>query len=90
MAIAEKMQSEMGAQAAVESFHRNLPLERLQCAIYPHQPAAWSFSKRNMKIKLSKIAAETVLSKTSVDRGDMKLYVLVLAPSHLVSHALKS
>jgi hypothetical protein len=73
--LAEQMKSEMGVQAAVQSFHRHLPLERLQCDLLPDQPAVWSYTKGERQIKLSKIVAESVLSKTSSEYKNMKMSV---------------
>lgn len=73
--IADKMRSEMGVQEAVKSFHRNLPLERLQCEILPDQPAVWSFSKGKRKVRLSKVAASTILAKKTIERSHIELYV---------------
>lgn len=67
VAIAAKMQSEAGVKAAVASFHRNLPLECLQCDLDPHLPAVWSFSQNRRKLKLSKIAAEVLIAHGLID-----------------------
>lgn len=71
--IPEKMMTESGVQAAVESFHRNLPLETMACDIIPNQPAVWGYGKGKKPIKLSRVAAALVLSKLSIDRKHMKL-----------------
>lgn len=74
--IAQKMQSEVGVEAAVRSFHRNLPLKNLPCDVMPHLPATFCFSKGKDEIKLSSLAAEAVLSELSKDAKHLKLYVL--------------
>lgn len=79
-AIAIKMSSEAGVRAAVSSFHRNLPLERLQCDLYPGQPAVWSFAKGRRKIKISKIAAEMLVTERLIDRKSLVMYVKCLKP----------
>lgn len=71
--IAEKMGPENGIQTAVESFHKQLPLERLQCDIIPGQPAVWAYSRGKSHVKLSKIAAETLLSGKSIESKHMKM-----------------
>jgi hypothetical protein len=75
--IAHKMSSESGVRAAVASFHRNLPLDRLQCDLYPSQPAVWSVSvpKSRRKLKLSKFAAETLLADGLIDQKSLTMYV---------------
>ncbi|KAJ7182660.1 putative sterol glucosyltransferase [Mycena crocata] len=74
-AIASKMSSESGIKTAVDSFHANLPLERLQCDILPNRPAAWTIKKGNKKIRLSKLAAEVLVGKSQFDRKALKLQV---------------
>jgi hypothetical protein len=79
--IAAKMQSEVGVKAAVASFHRNLPLERLQCDLDSGLPAVWSFSKSRRKFKLSKIAAQALIADGSIDAKSLTMYVTRLTTS---------
>ncbi|KAJ7489443.1 putative sterol glucosyltransferase, partial [Mycena latifolia] len=72
--IASKMRSESGVKTAVASFHANLPLERLQCDIFPDRSAAWSVKKDKRKIRLSKLAAEVLIQNSSFDRKALKLH----------------
>ncbi|KAE8157889.1 UDP-Glycosyltransferase/glycogen phosphorylase [Aspergillus tamarii] len=72
--IANKMNSESGVHAAVASFHQNLPLERLQCDLCPGQPAVWSISKNHRKIKISKVAAEILVTGGSISRKSLVMY----------------
>lgn len=74
-AIAVKMASEAGVQAAVSSFHSHLPLERLSCDVCPRVPAVWSYSTRNINMKLSKVAAATLVSQKLINPKRLKLYV---------------
>ena len=76
--IANKMNSESGVHAAVASFHQNLPLERLQCDLCPGQPAVWSISKNHRKIKISKVAAEILVTGGSISRKSLVMYVKCL------------
>ncbi|KAG4257551.1 hypothetical protein FPRO03_13894 [Fusarium proliferatum] len=72
--VADKMPSEVGVRAAVQSFHKCLPLERIRCDVIPSEPAAWSYSKLKNPIKLSKVAAEILVSTSSIDNKHLKLY----------------
>ncbi|KAF5664929.1 UDP-glucose,sterol transferase [Fusarium circinatum] len=72
--IADKMASEVGVRAAVQSFHKGLPLERIRCDVIPSEPAIWSYSKSKNPIKLSKVAAEVLISASSIDRKHLKPY----------------
>ncbi|CAH0027346.1 unnamed protein product [Clonostachys rhizophaga] len=72
--IAASMESEAGVQAAVQSFHRQLPLERIRCDLIPSEPASWTYTKTKKPLRLSKMAAEIILSKTSADSKHMRIY----------------
>ncbi|CAG8102889.1 unnamed protein product [Penicillium olsonii] len=76
--IAVKIASETGVQAAVNSFHSCLPLENLSCDICPGVPAVWSYPTGDTQIKLSKVAAATLVEKK------------VINPKRLKPHTLKS
>jgi len=39
--IASRMRHENGVKEAVESFHRNLPVQEMTCELIPRKPAAW-------------------------------------------------
>ncbi|RYC79384.1 hypothetical protein BFJ63_vAg17731 [Fusarium oxysporum f. sp. narcissi] len=72
--IAAKMASEEGVRAAVQSFHRQLPLERIPCGLISSEPATWLYSKSKHLIKLSKVAAEILVSTKSIEAKHLKLY----------------
>ncbi|KAF4335646.1 UDP-glucose sterol transferase [Fusarium beomiforme] len=72
--IANKMASEVGVRAAVQSFHKQLPLERISCDLIPNEPAVWSYTKSRLSLKLSKIAAEILISSKSIDSKHLKPY----------------
>lgn len=74
--IAEKMRAESGVRRAVDSFHANLPLERMKCDIFPDKPACWRVKKKDGVCKLSKVAAEVLVSGGALDRGKLKMYVV--------------
>lgn len=72
--ISQKMQSEAGVQAAAQSFHRNLPIDKMACDLLPHLPATFRFSKGRSKIKMSSLATEMVLSKIPKIEKNLSLY----------------
>ncbi|SPJ82351.1 probable sterol glucosyltransferase [Fusarium torulosum] len=74
MAISVKMECEEGVRAAVQSFHRQLPLERMRCDLVPNEPAVWQYDKSKHLIKLSKVAAEMLLSEKLIEAKHLKLY----------------
>ncbi|KAG9566290.1 sterol glucosyltransferase, partial [Aureobasidium melanogenum] len=72
--IAERMDREQGVQAAVNSFHRHLSLEAMQCDLIPDQPAVWTIKSGRNKVKISKLAAEIAISQRSSVQKDLKTY----------------
>lgn len=70
--IANKMSSEAGVRAAVQSFHKQLPLERMMCDVIPSEPAVWSYTKSKRPIKLSRIAAENLQTTKTIDAKHLK------------------
>ncbi|PYI23104.1 sterol glucosyltransferase [Aspergillus violaceofuscus CBS 115571] len=70
--IATKMRAESGVTAAVQSFHRHLPLERMRCHVMPNQAAVWKCVKSKRKICLSKAAAQILIEKSAIDAKDIR------------------
>jgi len=70
--IARRMQNEQGVQAAVDSFHRQLPREKMQCDLIPDQPAVWTLKAGRKSVKVSKLAAEVLISQWSKMRKELK------------------
>lgn len=74
-AIASQMVQENGVTNAVKSFHANIPLEIMRCALLPGHAASWTHKKSNKP--LSKLAAQLL-----IENG-------VIVPSNLASHGTK-
>lgn len=73
--ISTKMRAESGVEAAVTSFHANLPVYNLGCDVIKGEPAAWVCRKGRTKIKLSKAAAEILSSHLRVDFKSLRMWV---------------
>lgn len=72
--IAFKMQDEAGVRVAAESFHRNLPQERLRCHLLPDQPAVWEYKKSLPEpLYLSKIAARHLVDHHRLESKHLQL-----------------
>jgi hypothetical protein len=71
--IAVKMRTESGVRAAVNSFHANLPVERLPCDLLPDQPAVWIYKRKQKSLKLSKVAAELLSEYLKIDGSKLEL-----------------
>jgi sterol 3beta-glucosyltransferase len=72
--FSQMIATETGVQSAVASFHRNLPHATLPCDILPGQPAVWTYktTKGSKKvIKLSKVAAETLIVNRRIRADDL-------------------
>ncbi|KAJ5775078.1 uncharacterized protein N7511_000089 [Penicillium nucicola] len=65
--ISLKMQTESGLNAAVESFHRHLPVQSMRCQIMPKQAAVWTYNKSKKQIQLSKAAVQTLINHSKID-----------------------
>lgn len=70
--ISQKMQQENGVKEAVNSFHRNLPLKKLNCDFIPNQPAVWAYKKDKRVFKFSHEAAKTLIESGRVEEKDLK------------------
>ena len=67
VALARQMKQEDGVRAAVESFHRWLPLEKMQCQIDPSQAARWLLEVDGKHhIRLSDKAASILLARNKI------------------------
>lgn len=71
--IATKMRCENGVKEAVASFHAQLPRQMLRCDVVPDHPAAWTYSHSKGRLKLSKMAAEILVSHLMIDPGRLKM-----------------
>jgi beta-phosphoglucomutase-like phosphatase (HAD superfamily) len=69
--IAKKMENESGVRDGVRSFHRQLDLRTLRCAICPSRPAVWHLKHTNLGF--SAFAAAVL-----VESGKLKPEDLVL------------
>ncbi|KAI4937719.1 hypothetical protein J4E85_000154 [Alternaria conjuncta] len=68
--LSSQMANERGVEAAVQSFHTNLPLETMRCALLPTQVASWKVKKES--ILLSKLAAQILIENGSIDSTDLE------------------
>jgi hypothetical protein len=65
--IAVIMKAESGVDAAVDSFHRNLPTERMRCHVMPNQAAVWTYKRGERKMNLSKATVQTLIDHNKID-----------------------
>ncbi|XPS77336.1 hypothetical protein M3J09_009362 [Ascochyta lentis] len=73
-AIAHKMQAESGVEAAVKSFHQNLPVEQMTCDLSPHLPATFRFKRGRDNVKLSSLATELMSKNGPKELKHLELY----------------
>lgn len=66
---------EQGAKRAIEAFHNHLPQSKMQCELYPGEPASWAFKGKHRSVLLSKKAAAILEARGQVERKKLKLYV---------------
>lgn len=74
--VAVEMRAESGVAAAVASFHRNLPVEKMRCHLIPSEPAAWRYKKStNPPMYLSKMAAGILVAYLRIEQQHLQRYV---------------
>ncbi|KAF4219713.1 hypothetical protein CNMCM8980_007543 [Aspergillus fumigatiaffinis] len=71
--LCRRIQAEDGAQAALESFHRQLDPGKIQCSLCPDRPAVWRV--RGTEIVLSAFAAAVLIQEKKLTTKQMKLEV---------------
>ena len=72
--ISIKMQTESGVAAAVNSFHRNLPLERMRCSVMPDQAAVWTYTNGKRPMNLSKAAVNILIENNKIEAKHIRWY----------------
>jgi len=71
--IAARMRTESGIRTAVNSFHANLPIEKLRYDLLPNQPAAWTYTRKQNSLKLSKVATELLDEHMKIHSNKLEL-----------------
>lgn len=74
-AISIKIRTESGVKAAVNSFHRHLPLDRMQCDLMRSQAAVLKYTKGKRVLNLSYTAAHILIESGKIERKHIKWYV---------------
>ncbi|GCB24345.1 sterol 3-beta-glucosyltransferase UGT80A2 [Aspergillus awamori] len=75
--MAQKMRSELGVQAAVASFHRQLPSSRMKCQILPDQPAVWEYRRPFAgSLYLSSVAVQILLDRQHIQQKHLHLHII--------------
>jgi sterol 3beta-glucosyltransferase len=72
--ISQKMRMENGVKATVRSFHRNLPVQSMNCNFTPRQPATWYWKKGKRTLKLSHRAASILVEHKKIEASSLRLY----------------
>jgi hypothetical protein len=73
-AVGERTRHEDGIRAAVESFHKHLAPMELKCDLVPDQAAVWKCKSGRKRLKLSKLAAETIMLRRPALRKHLRTY----------------
>jgi UDP:flavonoid glycosyltransferase YjiC (YdhE family) len=60
-----------GAENAVDSFHRSLPLEKMRCGVFPDRVAVWSV--KHTKMRLSALAADLLVENKQLNWTELEL-----------------
>ncbi|GKT67234.1 hypothetical protein ColTof3_14573 [Colletotrichum tofieldiae] len=70
--VAMRMRVEKGVDSAVQSLHRNLPVEALTCDALPQFTATWLCKKKGYVAKLSDEAAAVLLAENRLKKSDIE------------------
>lgn len=71
--MSEKIAGENGAADAASSFHQSLNYDSMRCLLSPEHVAVWRVKKTNLR--LSGLAAATLIDHGQMVLSDLKLYV---------------
>ncbi|OLN81771.1 Sterol 3-beta-glucosyltransferase UGT80B1-like protein 7 [Colletotrichum chlorophyti] len=70
--LGHKIREEKGTDLGGKSFHDHLDSDELRCSIAPSRAAAWRV--RRTKVRLSPMAAATLVKRGLIKYSDLKLY----------------
>ncbi|KAI0156335.1 hypothetical protein BJ166DRAFT_467827 [Pestalotiopsis sp. NC0098] len=70
--LACQIAAEDGVEQAVDSFHRNLPQEKLECDFFPDETAVWAYGHDKKQVKMCRGVA-TILRRQGVNLKNLKL-----------------
>ncbi|KAH8747024.1 hypothetical protein F5883DRAFT_584558, partial [Diaporthe sp. PMI_573] len=70
--IAAQMRQEVGVDAAIHSFHRNLPIAALTCDVIPGQAARWLTTKHGKSVKLCDAAVAVLIAQKRIQLSQLK------------------
>ncbi|KAF8864364.1 UDP-Glycosyltransferase/glycogen phosphorylase [Acephala macrosclerotiorum] len=79
--ISSKMQHENGVKEAVKSFHRNLPVQQMNCDMLPRYPATWYWKRGKRILKLSQQAAAVLVEHKKIEASALR--ILKTEPIHI-------
>ncbi|THX69963.1 UDP-Glycosyltransferase/glycogen phosphorylase [Aureobasidium pullulans] len=71
--VADKMNTEDGVRAAVQSFHAQLPMD-MKCDVLKNEAAAWTLQESSTTIKLSKRAVSVLMRQTMFKPNKLSHY----------------
>jgi hypothetical protein len=70
--LGERIREEKGTDVGGQSFHSHLDMDKLRCSIAPSRAAAWRV--RRSQVRLSPLAAATLVKQGHLRYSDLKLY----------------
>ncbi|KAK6220688.1 hypothetical protein LQW54_001879 [Pestalotiopsis sp. IQ-011] len=70
--LAQGMRRENGADTAVSSFHRALPLTDMRCDILPDQVARWVLNTRGKRTRMSDAAVAVLIAQKKINIDELK------------------
>ncbi|KAH7378899.1 hypothetical protein BKA64DRAFT_736571 [Cadophora sp. MPI-SDFR-AT-0126] len=72
--LSRRMRHENGDKEATKSFHRNLPVDDMNCDMIPRHPAVWYWKRGKRTLKLSHQAASILIENNKMEASALSLY----------------
>ncbi|KAH6658657.1 hypothetical protein BKA67DRAFT_591502 [Truncatella angustata] len=70
--LASRMKMDSGVASAVQSFHNNLPNEKLRCDLLPTESASWTYETPKGRLKISRLAAEVLSDRLKISPRNLQ------------------
>ncbi|KAH7245006.1 hypothetical protein BKA59DRAFT_492669 [Fusarium tricinctum] len=88
--IALRIRAEKGVNNAVASLHHNFPVKAITYNTLPQCAATWLYKKKGHVLKLSNLAAATLLAEKKLKKSDLKPEATAMAAGKNISKVYRA
>ncbi|KAL7626498.1 hypothetical protein AAE478_003270 [Parahypoxylon ruwenzoriense] len=71
--VSNQIADEDGVEAAIDSFYRHLPRDKMICNIFPDQIAVWEYGRGKRKVKMCRAAATILRNNGKINSKELSL-----------------